>query len=684
MASFLAQDALRPYPAHIPYDKQSVPVPGTKRPGQTAHYINGMWGALDPTKYSIQTLPDIFGSGLSRAKDRPFLGHRPVVSKQPLKFANHYEWQTYGQVDIRRRDIGSAITHLFQTGVIGGGELETVGIWSINRPEWQIIDIALQSYKKVGVSLYDTLGKDSVEYIINHANLTIIFATVEHIPSLLKLAHHTPQLKLIVSIDVLSPEVSKVFTEWGQTQNVLVKDFNEMEALGRANLIEPIRPSPSDIASICYTSGTTNMPKGVVLTHRMFSSAVVTNLFGLELPEDAPIISYLPLAHIYERSNEMCTMAIGGCIGFFSGDPLRLIEDCQILKPAFFPGVPRVLNRIYQAAMAAADVPGVRGNLFRKAYQAKLDKFRATGDNSHFFWDKLVFRKLRAVLGGNIQLISSGSAPISGDVIDFLNIAFSCYVAEGAGSAVGTKAWKGDPGARGTCGPVQAACEIKLLDVAAMGYTSEDLPNPRGEICIRGPVCFTGYYKDEKNTKETIDADGWTHTGDVGEIDSCGRFRIVDRVKNIMKLAQGEYVALEKVENTYSTCPVVAQIYVHGDSLQSYLVGIVIPDPVQLANIVSTLDGKKVSPEDLPALKAACSDPRVNKVIFDQLSQEGKKNNLKGFESLKRIHLSLNAFSVDDNTMTPTMKVRRKDAYNKFKAELDALYALGESSSPKL
>ncbi|KAJ7043194.1 hypothetical protein C8F04DRAFT_1251350 [Mycena alexandri] len=686
MATFLAEDALRPYPAHIPYDKQSVPVPGTKRPGQTAHYINGMWGYLDPTKFSIQTLPDIFTSGLSKGKDSPFLGHRPIVSKQPLKFANYYEWQTYGEVDIRRRNIGSAVDHLFKTGVIGGGELETVGLWSINRPEWQIIDIALLSHKKIGVSLYDTLGKDSVEYIINHANLTIIFATVEHIPSLLKLAPQTPNLKLIVSIDVLSPELSKVFTEWGQTQNILVKDFNEMEALGRANLIEPIRPSPSDIASICYTSGTTNMPKGVVLTHRMFSSAVVTNLLGLELPDDAAVFSYLPLAHIYERSNEMCTMATGGKIGFFTGDPLRLIEDCQILKPAFFPGVPRVLNRIYQAAMAAADVPGAKGNLFRKAYSTKLEKFRATGDNTHFFWDKLVFRKLRAVLGGNVQLISSGSAPISPDVIDFLNVAFSCYVTEGRfrygmteGSAVAAKAWKGDPTACGTCGPVQSACEIKLLDVPAMGYTSEDLPNPRGEICIRGPCCFNGYYKDEKNTKETIDEEGWIHTGDVGEIDSVGRFKIVDRVKNIMKLAQGEYVALEKVENTYSTCPVVGQIYVHGDSLQSYLVGVIIPDPVQLANIVSTLDGKKVAPEDTAALTAACRDPRVVKVIFDQLMQEGRKNNLKGFESLRRIHVSLNMFSVDDNTMTPTMKVRRKDAYNKFKSELDALYALGES-----
>ncbi|KAJ6547071.1 hypothetical protein B0H19DRAFT_955000 [Mycena capillaripes] len=684
MATFLAEDALLTFPAQIPYDKQGVPVPGTKRPGQTAHYINGMWGLLDPAKYSIQTLPDIFLSGLGKARDKPFLGHRPVLSKQPLKLANHYEWQTYAQVDVRRRNIGSALVHLFKTGVLGGGNLETVGLWSINRPEWQIIDIALQSYKKVGVSLYDTLGKDSVEYIINHADLTVIFATGDHLPSLLKMAPQTPNLKMIVSIDALSPEMGKVFTEWGQTQNIIVKDLYEIEALGQANFIEPIRCVPSDIASICYTSGTTNMPKGVVLSHRQFSSAVVTNLFGLELPDDSSTISYLPLAHIYGRVNEMCSIATGTKIGFFSGDPLRLIEDCQILKPSFFPGVPRVLNRIYQAAMAAADVPGLKGNLFRKALQVKVEKFHATGDNTHFFWDKLVFRKLRAVLGGNVLLMSSGSAPISRDVVDFLNVAFGCYISEGTYGmtetcAVATKTWKADPGACGTVGPPQSANEIKLVDVPAMGYTSEDLPNPRGEICVRGINCFTQYYKDEKTTKETIDEEGWLHTGDVAEIDSCGRLKIIDRVKNIMKLAQGEYVALEKIENTYTTCPVIAQIYVHGDSLQSFLVGVIVPDPVQLAGIVSALYGKKVAPEDTTALAAACRDPRVNSHIMGMLTQEGKKNALKGFETLKRIHVTIDPFTIEDNTLTPTLKVRRKDAYKKWKAELDALYALGET-----
>ncbi|KAJ7273208.1 long-chain-fatty-acid-CoA ligase [Mycena rebaudengoi] len=686
--SFLAADALKPYPAQIPYDKQSVPVPGTKRPGQTAHYQSAIWGLLDPSKFAIQTLPDIFASGLSLGRDRPYLGHRPLISKQPLKFADYYEWQTYGQIDTRRRHVGSGIEHLFRTGVIGGGELQTVGIWSINRPEWQIVDIALQSYKKISVTLYDTLGKDAVEYIINHAHLTAVFTTIDHIPALLKSAPKTPQLRLIVSLDTLTAETSRIFTEWGQLHNILVKDLKEIEALGQANLLEISSTHHSDIASLCYTSGTTNNPKGVIITHRHFATSVVTNLLGLELPKENIIFSYLPLAHIYERNNELSTTAIGGAIGFFSGDPLRLLEDVQILKPHFFPGVPRVLNRIYLAAMAAADVPGFKGDLFRKAYQAKVEKFRATGDNTHFFWDTLVFRKLRAVLGGRLLLMSSGSAPISRDVIEFLNVAFSCYVTEGygmtEGCSVGTKCLPGDATASGTVGPAQAAIEIKLVDVPAMGYTSEDVPNPRGEMCMRGSTTFSQYYKDDKNTRETVDSEGWLHSGDVAEIDSCGRFKIIDRVKNIMKLAQGEYVALEKVENSYTICPVIAQLYVHGDGLQSFLVGVIVPDPIQLAPIVAKLYGKPVAPTDVAILEAACKDERVNEHIMDMLNQEAKRNGLKGFETIRRIHLSLDPFTTDEGTMTPTFKLKRKEAYTKFKKELDGLYALGEPPSSRL
>ncbi|KAF8894464.1 hypothetical protein BD779DRAFT_1745129 [Infundibulicybe gibba] len=665
----LIPDKAIPWPAVLPFDKQSVAVPGTKRPGQTA--IFGLVGLDTPNV--LKTVDEIFETALRVGKSNPFLGHRPVLSTSPLKFAPHYVWESYGAIDLRRRYVGSAIHAMF-------------------RNEWQIIDIALSSYDKVSVSLYDTLGRDSVG-IINHAHLTVIFSTSDHIPLLLKLAPKVPMLKLIVCIDDLSSESKKIIGEWSQTVNVQVKELRDIEAFGKAHPIDPIPATSAKLASICYTS------VSALLTHGSLALATQSNLYGLALPEESSLLSYLPLAHIYERICELCVIAVGGKIGYFTGDPLRLLEDAQTLKPDFFPSVPRVLNRIYQAAMQAGNAPGLKGAIFKKAVEVKLKKLKTTGDPTHIFWDRLVFRKIQAVLGGQLKLVTNGSAPISRDVMDFLKIAFAC---EGALSswpflfsnsfinnrygmtetcATCTKTWPNDPTASGCVGPPQPVNEIKLIDVPAMGYSSEDSPNPRGELCVRGMNCFASYYKDEKNTKEAIDEEGWLHTGDIAELDSCGRLKIIDRIKNIMKLAQGEYVALEKIENLYTSAPIVGQIYVHGDSLQAFLLAVVIPDPIQLASIASKVYGKPVSPDNLGVLAEACNDEKINAHVLDSLTREGQKNGLKGFEMVKRIHLSLDPFTMDDGTLTPTMKLRRKDAYNKFKTELDALYRQGEPSS---
>ncbi|KAI0035733.1 acetyl-CoA synthetase-like protein [Vararia minispora EC-137] len=663
------------------YKTQSTPVPGTKRPGQTAHYRNEQFGLIEPTTPNfLQTLVEIFDTGLAIARDEGFLGHRPLVSKNPLKFADHYVWDTYAQVDMKRRAVGSALHAWFKDGTLGGGELETVGIWSINRPEWQIVDLALHAYAKVGVSLYDTLGKESVEYIINHAHLTVIFATQAHVADLLKLAPKTPHVKMIVSIDELDGEMRHALTSWAGSYGIAVKDLKEVIEHGVSHPLPVILPSPETLANICYTSGTTGNPKGALLTHRSLCVAVQGQLCGFSLVEHGrpSILSYLPLAHIFERMNELAIMAAGGSIGFFTGDPLRLIEDAQILHPMYFPSVPRVLNRIYQAAMVAGSAPGLRGAIFRRAVATKLARVRTDGVCTHPVWDRIVFRKVQAVLGGNVKLISSGSAPIAGEVLDFLRIAFACDVWEGYGltetSALATRVMRDDPTSGGCIGIPVPVTELKLVDVPSMNYTAEDIPNPRGEICARGPHNFVGYYKDEKATREALDAEGWVHTGDVGEIDAQGRFKIIDRVKNIMKLAQGEYVALEKIENLYMTCPLAAQLFVHGDPMQAYVVALVVPDPVQFAQLCSRVTGTPVKEDELAKLEVLCRDPKVAAAVLAELDAVGKKN-LKGFEMVKKIHMTMVPFTVENGALTPTFKIKRKDAYLMHKKELDALYA---------
>ncbi|KAG8691220.1 hypothetical protein FRC11_005827 [Ceratobasidium sp. 423] len=626
----------------------------------------------------LRTLVDIFESGLYKSRNEPFTGVRPVLPDGTL--AKHFVWSTYSEIDVRRRRVGSALEVFHRKGELwqNGARLQTVGIWSGNRPEWQVIDLAVHAYGKVGVSLYDTLGPDSVEYIINHSELPIVFTTASHLTQLVAITAKCPTLKVIVSIDKIGEQTRNTFSTWAAERGVRITTLEEVEELGAQNLIAPFSPDPKSVVSICYTSGTTNVPKGVVLTHEQLTLSTVSCLHGGIFTPGGALLSYLPLAHIYERIAELLSIAVGGRIGYFSGNPLLLLEDAQILKPTYFPSVPRVLNRIFQAAIVNAKAPGVKGMLFRKALETKLHNLRTTGSNVHPFWDRIIFSKVQAVLGGNITMMTSGSAPIGRDAMEFLRIAFACEVVEGYGMTENcgtcTRVFPDDPTSTTTVGPPQPVNEIKLVDVPEMGYRSTDKPSPRGELCVRGPNCFNEYYKDEANTKKTIDAEGWLHTGDVAMVDACGRVKIIDRVKNIMKLAQGEYVALEKVENAYSTCPAVAQIYVHGDSMQDHLIAVVVPDPAQLEAIVSKA-GLKGKP-----LEEVINHKSVVSGIQKALNREGKKQGLNGFEMIKNVHVTLEAFTTENNLLTPTFKVRRRDAYARYKAELDRLYELGPSA----
>ncbi|KAG8863714.1 hypothetical protein FRB96_007551 [Tulasnella sp. 330] len=654
-------------PANVDFNHQANIIPGSKRPGQTGAYCHAIFnpgvGHL-PGK----VLPDMFASGLSKGANRPFLGHRPVVSESPLVLGKEYVWQTYGQIDKRRRLVGSALEFKHKSGMYKAGEeFETVGIWSINRPEWQIIDLACQAYNKVSVSLYDSLGPDACEYIINHAEVPIIFATQQHVSTLLGLAKNTPTVKTIVSIDKLDYHTKKVLIAWGKEHGIEIMDFAEFEALGEKHLIAPLPVTPDTIASICYTSGTTSKPKGVVLSHGNLTSATLSNLHGCNFPDTGVVMSYLPLAHIYERFMEISAMALSGQIGYFSGDPLRLMEDAQILRPTMFPSVPRVTNRIYLAALQAGKAPGLKGALFRKAMETKLHNLRATGENKHMLWDRLVFSKIQGALGGRIETIASGSAPISRDCMDFLKVAFACDVIEGYGMtetcATAAIGWVGDPTSTGKIGGPQMVNSIKLVDVPAMNYTSDDVPHPRGEICIKGPNVFKRYFKDEKNTKEALDDEGWLHTGDIGEVDPQGRFKIIDRLKNIMKLAQGEYVALEKIENVYSACHLVAQIYVH-----DHLVAVVVADPVNLGGLL------KHDPTDLEGLSKRVKEPEVIKKVLQSMTKTAHEAGLKGFEHAKSIHVTMEPFTIENGILTPTFKVKRRDAAEIYKDVLVGLY----------
>ena len=346
-------------------------------------------------------------------------------------------------------------------------------------------------------------------------------------------------------------------------------------------------------------------------------------------------------------------------VGFFGGDVTKLTDDCSVLKPTVFPSVPRLYNRIYgkiQDKFKAAT--GCKGILVNSATGSKLASLKETGGFSHCFFDALVFKKVRAMLGGCVKLMVTGSAPIHSDVLDFLKVCFCCDICEGYGmtetSGGSFVTFPGDPNTGVVGGPVQNV-KIRLKDIPEMGYTSNDKPNPRGEICFWGPSVMSGYFKNPEKTAEAFH-DGWLLSGDVGMVYPNGAVKIIDRAKNIFKLSQGEYIAPEKLEGVYVQSEWVLQSWIYGDSLKDFIVAVVVVDPERLAIYAKSV-GKEVNDNLLEECRAA---------IMTDFNTLAAKNKFNSLEKPKWLILRREPFSIENEILTPTMKIKRNIAKKVF------------------
>ncbi|KAJ2785610.1 medium-chain fatty acid-CoA ligase faa2 [Coemansia javaensis] len=672
---------------------QAFKVPSSETPGHTAIYRHPDFkdGTQGSECAHIKTLHDLFRHAAGTHPERDLLGARRVLSERPALSFGEYEWMGGQQALDAVDEIGSGLDHVFAQhapAAVHGGQ-QPLGIYSVNRPEWLLAEFAAFRSRRYSVGICDAVGVESAEFIIGHAEVAVVVCSLDKIPRMLERLDRTPGLRAVVSMDRLdcsrptvstqafSPAVTAALRERAQALGVALMDLDDVRKLGRDRPTEPTPPSPEDLYTVCYTSGTTGAQKGVMISHA--SAVHAGRAFWLASGQrDSTYISFIPLVHSFDRCT-IHTMMFGLTrIGFYSGDMDALMDDIQTLRPTTMIAVPRLLNRIYDSVAAATvGAGGLTGMLSRIGYRRKLRRINAGRGPRHALWDRLVFGKVAARFGGRLQALFCGAASVRPEVLTFFRACLSCTVIQGYGqtecAVSGTLQLASDTAAD-NAGVPPPGVEIRLRSMPEMGYQVTDLPCARGELLIRGPNVSSGYLKEPAKWRESMDG-SWLLTGDIAQLNPDGTITIIDRAKSIIKTGQGVWVAPERIESVYTKHPLVKSMLVHGAEDQRDLVAVVVPDAEKFVPWARRVaDVRKGAAE--PPLAALCAQEEVVAALLRELRELAAASGLLAAEHIAAIHCEPEPFeSRCAEFQTSTYKLRRRVVLEHYQSALDGLYS---------
>lgn len=719
---------------HFPLGTTSkgVALAGSKKPGYSHVFRNSVspnalkW-ALAP---GIETYAEMFSHTAKRRPQDPCFAFRQYDYEKKVS-APEFSTLSYGEVDELKRNFASGLffllqncpyknagkfqshrkidTHLQEYKSFDGENTSFIlTLYSANRYEWVLTDIACASYAITNTALYDTLGVRASEFILEMTESPVVVCSKNHIDRILEMKREFPEkLEHVIAIISMDPldllpnsatsgqDVSLV--NECKDSKISLFDMNRVIKIGSLFPIQELYPNVDSLYSISFTSGTTgSMPKGVMLSHKTASAGIIFALTTFGPVKNGKSFSFLPLAHIYERQTVAFVVAYGGCVGFpqLDGTPLTLTEDLKIYKPHHMSNVPRVFTRIESLIkQATLESPSsLKRTIIGKGLEKKMElqSLHDGSEGSMFFFDRVILKSIRDAVGyTDMRFVVTGSAPISASTIKFIKAALNVGMAQGYGlteSFAGVCASGFYELTPGSCGPVGIGAEIRLKELPEMGYTALDPDGPRGELLLRGYAICNGYYKNKEENEKSFDEEGWFQTGDIARIDpETGKVSIIDRVKNFFKLSQGEYVTPERVEGIYlSRFPIFSQLFVHGDSMRSFLVGIAGVDINEAANFL--LNHCNVAKSSLSSDAAILNliNAKENKLILLKYVNS-RIPDLKGFEKVHNLFLDIEPLSLEREVVTPTMKIKRPVAAKFFSQEISSMYDEGSlTAGPKL
>jgi long-chain acyl-CoA synthetase len=529
---------------------------------------------------------------------------------------------------------------------------DKVAIISGNRPEWNFIDFAIQIIGAVSVPMYPTITVEDYAFIFENAEVGFIFVEGEDL--YLKSKEASKGNKKIKEIYTFDPvEGASMWTE--------VKEMGEGKD---RSVLQPLMDAvkPSDLLTLIYTSGTTGRPKGVMLTHHNIVSNVKSLDRGqfFELRASDKALSFLPLCHIYERTDIYMYMFYGVSV-YYAESMETIADNIREVKPAMFATVPRLLEKVYDKIYAKGnELTGIKRKLFFGAIDFGLqydpmEKLGFLDSIKYAVYNKLIFSKWREALGGNVRLIASGSAALQ-PRLSRVFWAAGVPISEGYGltetSPVISVSFINPPDFKVGCvGTVIDCMELKI---------AED-----GEICVRGDSVMPGYYKNPEATAEAIDPEGWFHTGDIGMMVDGKYLKITDRKKEIFKTSGGKYVAPQLVENKLKESIFIEQCMVVGEG-QKFPSALVIPEFIALAAWCKQQGIEVGSPAEMIANAKVIN--KMDEEVQSAMASVAKYEQVKKFVLLPRL------FTIQDGEITPTLKLKRKQIYAKHEKEILALY----------
>ena len=630
-----------------------------------------------------------------------FLGAREYNPN--TKKYGKYVWKSYSQIWELAKYFANGIAKFnlcpeisVDDEMLGKGiKMKFLGILARTRVEWMISNFGCQFDTITIIPLYETLGINSIEYILKQTELTDILAETIALELLVKLKEQNKigNVKNIIYLhcDDEKPNLEETKEKLKNLGFNLIS-YDTIISTGKKCLEEKEnfnlkKVQPDDIYLICYTSGTTDNPKGVMVAAK--NIALTQNWMyntGFHPTGEDSMLHFLPLSHLMEHMIFTVNLVFGAQVGYYSGSNDRLIEDAQALRPTMFVAVPRIFEKIHQLVLDMASKKGAFfKKLFDKALAIKLYNFEKYGRLSHALFDQIFFNKAKDLLGGRVVYMLTASAAMDKSMMQNLKVMFNVGFSQGYGQTEGSGSAfvsSYNDTLSGTIGTVCNTLELKLVDLPEVNYLSTDVnpktgaPEPKGEVCSRGPFIMRGYFKDMKHYRESVDEDGWLHSGDVGVIlgGQGNVLKIIDRVKNLFKLSQGEYVAPDKVQKILMNSKYVNQLFLHGDSLFNYAIALVYPE---INDCIAFLkENKKMG--DIDYDRITYDDLCGNKIMEEEIIKDcnivGRKLGLKGFELPKKIRIINEGFTPQNNLMTSTLKLKLKEIRMKYNDVLKQLY----------